>query len=298
MGHEANQAKVVWATPSDFETCRLLHRQYGTTYYFATQRMPRPIRQNVHALYGFVRKADEWVDDKARFSTEDARDNLAEFRSELIKAVEGHIIPNDPVLRAFSQTLINCGVPLSEALLFLEAMESDLTKSRYASYKELEQYMRGSAAAVGLMMCSILGVIITPEVSASAVALGNAMQLTNFLRDVGEDWERGRLYIPQEDFERFQVDPTEISVGIVSDRFVNLMQFEISRARSLYEKADRGITLLPTQARRSVLLARILYSKILDKIEANDYDVLNARARTSRTEKLLAATRVAIGYTR
>ncbi|HMS54441.1 MAG TPA: phytoene/squalene synthase family protein [Fimbriimonadaceae bacterium] len=276
----------------------MLHRQYGTTYYFATQRMPRPIRQNVHALYGFVRKADEWVDDKARFSTEDARDNLAEFRSELIKAVEGHIIPNDPVLRAFSQTLINCGVPLSEALLFLEAMESDLTKSRYASYKELEQYMRGSAAAVGLMMCSILGVIITPEVSASAVALGNAMQLTNFLRDVGEDWERGRLYIPQEDFERFQVDPTEISVGIVSDRFVNLMQFEISRARSLYEKADRGITLLPTQARRSVLLARILYSKILDKIEANDYDVLNARARTSRTEKLLAATRVAIGYTR
>ena len=183
-------------------------------------------------------------------------------------------------------------MPLDEPLLFLAAMEQDLDVSRYPNYDALREYMRGSASAVGLMMCHVLDVRTNSEIEAAARTLGEAMQLTNFLRDVGEDAHRGRIYLPLEDLHAFGLREADILKSDRSEAFVRLMKFEIERARELYALSDAGIALLPNQARKPVRLARILYSRILDRIEARNYDVFTGRARTSRFEKILTAVRV------
>lgn len=142
------------------------------------------------------------------------------------------------------------------------------------------------------MMLAMLGASVDDEVRAAAIALGEAMQLTNFLRDVGEDMRRGRIYIPQEDLGAFEVSEAEIQLGVVSERWRRLAQFEIDRARALYARADAGIDFLPAQCRYAVRMARVLYSRILDRIEANQYDVFSRRARTSRFEKLIVAAQL------
>ena len=182
-----------------------------------------------------------------------------------------------------------------EPLCFLDAMVADLTVSRYATYADLEQYMRGSAAAVGMMMCDVLGAGDNPEMRAAGRSLGNAMQLTNFLRDVQEDAARGRIYLPLDELASFGVCEEEILAGAMSDRFSALARFQIQRAREFYRKADEGIPMLPTEAQKPVRLARILYSRILDRIEAQGYDVFRGRARTSKVEKLTVAAHVLIG---
>ncbi len=275
-----------FATASDYDACRRLHRQYGTTYYFATTRFPRPVRQRVHALYGFVRVPDEIVDGAADDS--DRRQRLQNYRRQLVLGMEG-VVPDSEVLRAFCDVCQDIQMPLDEPLLFLDAMESDLDTNRYETYAELKRYMRGSAAAVGLMMCHVLGVPRTPEIEAPAMALGEAMQLTNFLRDIGEDLARGRIYLPQEDLASFEVTEQDIHQSGISDSWCNLMRFEIERARALYRIADKGIGLLPRTAQKPVKLARVLYARILDRIEDRDYDVFTARARTTKAEKLACA---------
>jgi phytoene synthase len=145
------------------------------------------------------------------------------------------------------------------------------------------------------MMCSLLEVPFNDRMRAGAIALGEAMQLTNFLRDIGEDMRRGRIYIPGEDIERFHGADEAISRGETNLAFIDLMKFEIDRARDLYCESDRGISELPTHVRKPVRLARILYSRILDRIEDNGYDVFTRRARTSRMEKLLTAWRTLRG---
>lgn len=284
-----------FASAEDHAECRRLHRKYGSTYYFATQRFDRPSRRRVHALYGFVRVPDEWVDNPGETSVEDQARMLREYRSQLLRGLDG-VRPNHAALRAFCDVVRETGMPLTEPLLFLDAMEQDLTVTRYARYSDLQDYMRGSAAAVGVMMCSVLGARCDAETLTGARALGDAMQLTNFLRDVREDAERGRVYLPQEDLARFGVTEEGIEGHQVDDAFRNLMRFEIARARALYEVADQAIPRLPPTAQKPVRLARILYSRILDKIEALDYDVFTSRARTTKWEKVWAALRVETGF--
>jgi 15-cis-phytoene synthase len=133
-----------------------------------------------------------------------------------------------------------------------------------------------------------------PRTDAAAMALGEAMQMTNFLRDVAEDWQRGRIYLPVEDMEMFGVREVDIAAGEATDGFRALVRFEIERTRALYAAADPGIPLLPPRARKAVTLARVLYSRILDRIEAQDCDVFRGRARTSRIEKAVALARVGL----
>ena len=282
------------ATPSDHERCRQLHRQYGTTYYYATQRFSPSIRRRVHALYGFVRLPDEWVDNPNGMPTAVQAERLCAYRKSLVSGLRG-VCPDEPVLRAFCEVCQEVGMDSTEPLLFLDAMQQDLTVTRYADYAALQRYMRGSASAVGVMMCTMLEAGEDPTMLEAAKALGEAMQLTNFLRDIREDWERGRIYLPQEDLDRFGVREADLSAARVTPEFVRLMQFEISRARELYRKADEGIPLLPVHAQKAVRLARVLYSRILDRIERRGYDVFGGRARTSRVEKLHVATRVLLG---
>jgi phytoene synthase len=285
------RALDAFATEEDHAECRRLHRKHGTTYYFATQRFDPAMRRRVHALYGFVRVPDEWVDNPEVKSVARQSALLCEYRSQLLRGLDG-VRPDEPALRAFCDVVRECGMPLQEPLLFLDAMEQDLTVDRYANYAELQGYMRGSAAAVGVMMCSVLGAPQDAETLAGARALGEAMQLTNFLRDIREDLERGRVYLPQDDMATFGITEADLQAQQVTEPFRNLMRFEIARARALYQIADEAILRLPRSAQKPVRLARVLYARILDRIEAMDYDVFKARARTTKLEKLWTAVKV------
>lgn len=281
-----------YASRADIEKCRQVHRQYGTTYYYATLRFPARIRRRVHAIYGFVRIADEWVDNPNGLTLAAQRANLEDWRNQLVRGVNGEC-PAHWAMRAFCDTVGECGIPLEEAHCFIDAMIQDIDQAEYATYEELRDYMRGSASAVGVMMCYAMGAPTDEDTICRAKALGEAMQLTNFLRDVGEDLrDRGRVYLPLEDMERFGVSRADLESGVVTPQLKMLLQFEIQRARDLYRFSDPGTYRLPRRMRKAVLVARILYSEILGRIEANDYDVLKRRARTSRFQKLFCAARV------
>jgi len=283
-----------FAQASDYAICQRLHRKHGTTYYFATRRFPAESRRRTHAVYAFVRVPDEWVDNPNGTSFQQREKLLSGWRSQLIRGLDG-VPPDHPVMRAFCDVVRETGMPLEEPLLFLDAMNQDLFVDRYETYDDLRRYMRGSAAAVGMMMCCVIGAPGSTRVHRAAKALGEAMQLTNFLRDVGEDSRRGRIYLPAEDLASFGVLESDLLKGRVTPEFENLMRFEIARNRALYEEADAGIPLLPSEAQRAIRLARILYSKILDKIEERDFDVFTGRAHTTKLEKLSAAVRVFFG---
>ena len=174
---------------------------------------------------------------------------------------------------------------------FITAMEQDLTVTEYATFEDLKGYTWGSASVVGLMICHLVGAK-DPAAVAHATSLGLAMQLTNFLRDVGEDWrERGRLYLPLEDLERFGVSKADIAAGQLTSNIRALIRFEIERTRAIYEHADEGMQYLSADARLPVRLARVLYARILDKIEQNGCDVFGRRARVPTWEKLLVLAR-------
>lgn len=283
-----------FALPGDIEECRRLHKLHGTTYYYATQRFRPDVRRQVHALYGFVRVPDEWVDNPGEMSVQERNAKLVQYRSELMRGFDG-ICPSHPVLRAFVDVMHETSIPIEEPLVFLEAMEMDLTVRRYETYEALRHYMRGSASAVGVMMSHVLGAGDNQSALRAAMKLGEAMQLTNFLRDVGEDLDRDRIYLPLEDMDRFRVTEDEVLNGELSDRFIALMKFEIDRARTLYAEAEPGILLLPKEARKAVKLGLVLYSRILDRIERRRYDVFGGRARTSTTEKAVVAAQVVLG---
>jgi phytoene synthase len=276
-----------FASASDYAECRRLHRRFGTTYYFASRRFPSDVKRRTDALYGFVRVPDEWVDNPGSLSEDQVAEKLRGFRAEFLRGIEG-VRPDHPVLRAFCDAVREAKIPVDEPLRFLDAMEQDLTVSSYATYEELRHYMRGSAVTVGLMMCHVLEVDVSPEIERAATALGEAMQLTNFIRDVREDARRSRIYLPQEDLASFGVSSLDIFSSNATDAFRNLIRFEIARARALYSESDEGIGRLPMENRRAVRLARVLYSRILDRIEAQGCDVFTKRARTSWMEKLIA----------
>lgn len=281
-----------FATPEDFEYCRSLHRKFGTTYYFASRHLPPHHKRQVDALYGFVRVPDEWVDNPGDTSPQETARLLREYRSQLAAAHQGHV-PANPALRAFADVMVETGMTLDEPMIFLDAMEMDLTVSRYQTWDDLMGYIRGSASAVGIMMAHILKVEMTPQATTSAMALGNGMQLANFLRDIAEDLERGRVYMPLDDLASFGLTVEDLERREVTPAFRSFMEFEIARAREEFAKSDPGIELIPASSRLGVKLGRILYSRILDKIEEADYDVFRCRAHTTQWEKAATALRVA-----
>jgi phytoene synthase len=282
-----------FCTHADLAVCRRIHRKYGSTYYFSTLRLPKTVRWRTHALYAFVRIADEWVDNPGPLAVDDRRERLRGWRNQLLKAVDG-VPPAHPVMRAFADVLMQTRMPIEEPLLFLDSMEMDLARERYATFDDLRCYMRGSAASVGVMMCHVLGAAPSEMLFRAARALGEAMQLTNFLRDVGEDALRGRIYIPIEDLNAFEVRASDILDRRVTPEFREMMKFQIARAHALYEIADDGIPQLPRESQRGVTLARILYSQILDKLERQQYNPFIRRARTTKLEKLLAIASLSI----
>ncbi|HEY7137334.1 MAG TPA: phytoene/squalene synthase family protein [Acidimicrobiia bacterium] len=265
-----------------YARCRRINRVHGTTYYWATQLLPRAKRPHVHAVYAFCRYADDIVDDLGPRSTDARRGALDAFESRFFADLDAGC-SDDLLLRAVVRTARLYGIGHDAFRRFLSSMRADLTVGRYDSWDDLCTYMDGSAAVIGEMMLPILEPMSTDAIPP-ARDLGLAFQLTNFLRDVGEDLGRDRVYLPRHDLERFGADPW---LRRVTPAWRDVMSFEIARARRLYVSADRGIAMLPPRAARCIGAARSLYSRILDEIEAADYDVFSQRARVPTSVKLL-----------
>lgn len=263
-----------------YARCRELNKRYGTTYYWSTKVLPRVKQHHVWALYAFCRYADDIVDDMGPAPVDERAKALADFGDRFFADV-AHGASDDPVLKAVVHTVKAFDIDLDCFRRFLRSMTMDLTVPTYETWDDLRGYMDGSAAVIGEMMLPILEPL-QPEAKQHARDLGDAFQLTNFLRDIDEDLDRGRQYLPQEDLRRFGVD---LSERRVTPQFVELMQFEIARCRELYASADLGLSMLPPQSARCIGAARVLYGRILEKIEAQGYDVFSKRARVSTAEK-------------
>jgi phytoene synthase len=274
-----------------YDLCRRVQKAHSRTYYFSTRLFPAEVRPRVHALYAFMRYADEIVDHPHELPPGAQLSVLEEFEAETMAAVSGERVPN-PVLRAYADTVRTCSIDPETIAAFMRSMKMDTRVFRYPTYSDLEVYTHGSAAVVGLMMCRVVGVD-EGKADPYAEALGVAMQLSNFLRDVGEDWRRGRVYLPLEDLARFGYTERDLASGLVDERFAALMRFEIDRARRLYQVADEGMGYIPRGRRFPVVVARELYAAILGRIEAQHYDVFSRRAQVSRPAKLLVAARCA-----
>jgi phytoene synthase len=272
-----------------YARCRELARRYGTTYYWATYALPRVKRPHVWALYAFCRQADDIVDGQGAAAVCDPAAALAEFGAQFFSDWRlGD--SNHDVLKAVVHTVRALGHDPSIFERFLASMTMDLTVTQYDTWDALLGYMDGSAAVIGEMMLPLLEPT-SPVALGPARALGLAFQLTNFLRDVDEDLERGRVYLPQEDLLRFGADPRRRAVD---DAWTALYRFEIERCRALYEEADRGISMLPPASARCVRAARVLYARILDRIERAGYDVFRSRARVPTWQKVTTVGRLVV----
>ena len=270
-----------------YARCRELNKRYGTTYYWSTFALPRVKRHHVWALYAFCRHADDIVDDLGPASVEAREKALTDFGDRFFADLAAGASV-DPVLKAVVHTVRAFDIDTNCFRRFLRSMAMDLTVAGYATWDDLLVYMDGSAAVIGEMMLPILEPL-RPEALQHARDLGTAFQLTNFLRDVSEDLDRARIYVPQEDLDRFGADPRR---RVVDPAWRQVMAFEIERARDLYRSADEGVDLLPRSSSRCIQAARTLYSEILDRIEANDYDVFTQRATVPTWRKASLAVRL------
>jgi len=280
-----------------YELCRRINARHGKTYYLATLLLPAAKRPYVHALYGFARYADDIVD-----SLDASAERFEAWSAEFVADVELGT-SSDPVCRAVIDTIGRWDIPHSHFVDFLDAMRADLTVTSYPTYDELAKYMWGSAAVIGLQMLPILGRADPSsewaELEPYAVDLGTAFQYTNFLRDIGEDLRLGRIYLPQDSLRAFGVDRDRLRRaahrGDVDEPIRNLLATEIARARDLYRHAGPGIELVDPTSRDCLRTALVLYSRILDEIEAADYNVFGGRLSVPVTQRAGVAARGLIG---
>jgi len=273
---------------SSYERCRALHKQHGRTYYLATRLLPAWKRRHVHALYGFTRYADEIVDRTEELPPEQRAERLTEWSDRFVAGLRGEPV-DDPLLPAVLHTIAVFDLDVDDFATFLRSMAMDLTVTSYATYDDLLDYMEGSAAVIGTMMLPILGATDRFAAREPARQLGLAFQLTNFIRDVAEDLERGRVYLPIEDLNRFELTPADLRPG--NSKIKPLIAYEVSRARRHYAFAAPGIPLLEPASQACMRTAYRLYGGILDEVEAADYDVFARRATVPNSRRASVAIR-------
>jgi 15-cis-phytoene synthase len=271
MGYSAIASEL----GASYEHCRRLHRRFDPTYYWATRRLPDDLRPAVHALYAFVRSADEIVDGPGRLGRPQARlAALNRFQGELERARAGHESP-DPVVTALADAAVRHDLPLEELELYFDSMRADCGSVRIATWNELERYMLGSAGSVGAILAVLLDV--PADRHDSFVRLALAFQLTNFIRDVREDWKLDRVYLPAEDLERFGVTIEEIARREPSPGFRRLLALQVGRARALFEEGSSAAQAVSPRVRRGMFMARSVYAAVLDRAERLNFDVLGHR---------------------
>lgn len=276
-----------------YQLCDEITCDHSKTFYFSTRFLPAPKRRAIRAFYAFCRTTDDMVDVLMKTEPE-ARASLSTWRvaSRLEAAAQ-----QNPVLAAWSAVREAYGVPQQCVEELIDGCEMDLSIRRYETWEALRRYCYCVASTVGLISMHVIGLVDnSPETYArartAAIDLGVAMQLTNILRDVGEDLQRGRIYLPQEDLRRFDYTEADLWNHVVDDRFRALMRFEIARARALYAQSLPAVALLRPEGRFAVAAAAVLYREILTKIEANDFDVFTRRAHLTFGEKLRCLPRI------
>jgi phytoene synthase len=277
-----------------YERCRELHRRHGRTYYLATRLLPAWKRRHVHALYGFTRYADEIVDRTDQLPAAERASQLTRWSEQFVAGLEGARV-DDPLLPAVLHTIAVFDLDRADFACFLRSMAMDLRVTSYASYADLLTYMAGSAAAIGTMMLPILGTSDPGAAREPARQLGLAFQLTNFIRDVGEDLYRGRTYLPDEDLDRFGVTRADLASAVTrraaTPEIKSLIAYEVERARGHYAAAAAGVALLAPGSRACIRAAYTLYGGILDEVVAADYDVFVRRATVPNHRRAAVAAR-------
>ena len=274
-----------------YKECKRLNSLHGKTYYLATLLLPKAKRPHVHALYGFARYADEIVDDLASTLTpEEKSDALQRWSEQLLQDMtQGR--SNDHVGRALVDTVQRFNIPIAYFEAFLHSMAMDLSVTEYESYEDLMEYVYGSAAVIGLQMVHVLGTVDGKKDQALPLAekLGIAFQLANFIRDVGEDLLRGRIYLPMSELRSFGVSRQSLEKREITPQIIEALKFQIARVRLLQNEADAGIELLSPDSRPCIRAASELYCGIVDEVEKIDYDVFNKRAKTSTVRRASVA---------
>jgi 15-cis-phytoene synthase len=275
-----------------YAACREVTRSHSRSFYLASALLPSKKRRAVRALYAFCRLADDIVDE----GQEPRSEALAAYKKTFLSP---HPNPNNLLAMAWADTRLSYRIPYRYAEQLLEGIELDLLKNRYQTFEELAYYCYGVASTVGLMSMHITG-FQTSEAVSYAVKLGVALQLTNILRDVGEDWRSGRLYLPLDELAKFGLEEQDLTDGQVDDRWRNFMCFQINRTRQIYAEAVPGIAMLHPDGQPAVASAAKLYLGILDDIEQHDYDVFSRRAHVSNFKKisLLAKTLVSCKFSK
>jgi len=273
---------------TSYEECKRLNALHGKTYYLATLLLPKAKRPFVHALYGFARYADEIVDDLAsELSVEEKAEVLSTWGNGVLADLKKGS-SQDHVGRALIDTVNRFDIPHEHFEAFLHSMTMDLTVQEYESYEDLIEYVYGSAAVIGLQMVPILGPLHN-DAFAAAEKLGIAFQLANFIRDVDEDLDRGRVYLPLKELGQFGVTREMLEERVLTPEIIEALKFQIARVRQLQAEAAAGIQMLEPSSRPCIDAASTLYCGIVDEVEKIDYDIFNHRAKTSTARRIRVA---------
>ena len=276
---------------SAYEICKQETKKWAKTFYLGTLLLPPVKRKAIWAIYVWCRRTDELMDspEAQKKSTKELSDRLNEWEVKTQGIFAGEI--KDELDAVMADTFERFPQSIQPYLDMIEGQRMDLNQHRYATFKELELYCYRVAGTVGLMTQNVMGIDPAytnapwsnkPDTSQAAVALGIANQLTNILRDVGEDRFRGRIYLPQEDLERFGYSEDDLMAGKINNEWKELMAFQLERARSWFERSEEGVRWLSADARWPVWTSLRLYRGILDAIERLDYDVFNNRAYVNK----------------
>ena len=271
-----------------YAECKRLNAQHGKTYYLATLLLPPAKRPFVHALYGFARYADEIVDDLAStLSDTQKAEALEKWGSSVIADIKSGK-SHDHIGAALVDTVKRFDIPISYFEAFLKSMQMDLTITQYQSYEDLMEYVYGSAAVIGLQMLPILGTL-SDEAYVAAEKLGVAFQLANFIRDVGEDLDRGRVYLPLKELAKHGVTRQMLEERSLTPEIKSALKEQIVRVRKLQAEASSGIKLLSPESRACIEAASELYCGIVDEVEKIDYEIFKRRAKTSTWRRIKVA---------
>lgn len=273
-------------TPDEY--CAQKAAQSGSSFYYSFRLLPPPRRAAITALYAYCREVDDVVDEVSDPNV--ARVKLAWWRTEVDAIFTGK--PQHPVALALVKAVDRYGITRENLQTVIDGMQMDLDKVRYVDFTELETYCDRVAGVVGLMSAAIFG-YEDPSTLVYARKLGVAFQLTNIIRDVGEDARRGRIYLPQEDLARFGVPPSDVLRGHASPAFVELMRFETERARAWYDAAFATLPARDRHAQRAGIAMAAIYRTLLDEIARDGYRVLDRRIALTPLRKLWIATRAA-----
>jgi len=266
---------------SAYEACRTITRREAKNFYYAFLTLPVAKRRAIYAAYAFCRHCDDTVDEET--STDAKLKALSDLQANLDSTYSGSA--SSPVYVALADVARNYDIPQEYFQEIILGVESDLVKDRFQNFDELKEYCYRVASVVGLICLQIFG-YEDDRAKEYAVDLGLAMQLTNIIRDVREDLDMGRVYLPQDEMARFGYSEDDLRNGVRNEAFLELMRFQSQRAREYF---DRGFKLLPYLSRRSRACPAVLgalYSKVLDRIEASDYNVLESRVSLSKAEKI------------